>query len=120
MYYTYRARCLNVVDGDTADLEVDLGFHLKATHRFRLLGIDTPEIHAKDPAQRERAQAAKTRLVDLLAPDERGGFTLRITTSKADSFGRWLADVMNGDAIETVSEILLREGHAVAYFGGAK
>ncbi len=88
----YRARCTRVVDGDTADLVVDVGYHVTLTSRFRLLGINAPEMHAADPAVRQRALDAKTYLAAAIEAGA-GDWWLRLTDVKpdADSFGRWLA-----------------------------
>ena len=79
--YTYRARLVRVVDRDTIDVDVDLGFHLTRRTRLRLLDIDTPE------RGQEGYYEAKEALSALLDSD------LVIFTEKGDSFGRWLATV---------------------------
>lgn len=98
--YEYRARCTNVVDGDTVELDVDVGFHARMKLRFRLLGVDTPELRDPDPAVRERAQAAKAYVQERIVAVQDAALTTRgdtfpllIQTEKADSFGRWLARV---------------------------
>jgi micrococcal nuclease len=94
--YTYKARCVRVVDGDTADLDIDLGFYLTARHRIRVLGIDTPELHDKDLNVRARAVLARGALEGLLTTPGEIGFPLTIKTEKSDSFGRWLASIQVG------------------------
>lgn len=91
--YVYAGRCLRVVDGDTIDAVIDVGFHLTATLRLRLHGIDTPELTSKDPATRAAAVAARTFVAEQLGTVTTG-FPLRLETRKdPDSFGRWLAVV---------------------------
>lgn len=109
--YTYKASLMRVVDGDTCDLAVDVGFHMTATLRFRLLGIDTPEVRG---TTKEAGLAAKAALEGLLAKGP-----LLIRTEKGDSFGRWLADISVGvgDATFDVATEMLRLGHAVPYEG---
>lgn len=81
MTYEYAARLVRVVDGDTLDLDVDLGFRTHVFERFRLLGYAAPET-------REPGGAAAT-----AALRDRVGGALIVRTHKPDSFGRWLADV---------------------------
>lgn len=105
----YRARPLNVVDGDTIDVEIDVGFHSVRTERLRILGVNTPELHAKDPAVRAAAQVAKDFTTNWLATaaaslgpmamdpsgkDRPLGWSLMVRTEKTDAFGRYLAQVM--------------------------
>lgn len=99
--YVRRAAVRKVVDGDTLDLVVDVGFHLSATIRIRLLaaggvGVDTPELRSKDPEERQRAKAAKVAVekwCELWGRGREWPFIIR--TEKDDSFGRWLAEVYN-------------------------
>lgn len=111
--FVYRARCLRTVDGDTCDLIVDLGFHMTTTQRFRLLGIDTPELHATDLKERERAVAAKQALTSMLSTD--GDWPLLVRTQKTDSFGRWLAEIWIEGAGVNVNAKLLADGYAVPF-----
>lgn len=94
MTYDYAVtEVARVVDGDTVDLRIDLGFHMGALLRFRILGLDTPE--RGQPGWAEATQTAR----DWLA-----GRTLRASTSKADSFGRWLADVYDPTTAENLAK----------------
>lgn len=96
---------LRTVDGDTVDLRIDLGFYMTAALRFRLLGVDTPE--RGKPGFREATEFTR----DWLAARSR----LRARTFKADSFGRWLADVYDASTGDDLAQDLLRTGHAVPY-----
>jgi micrococcal nuclease len=87
--YRYRAELIRVVDGDTVDLKVDLGFYLSAALRFRVLGLDTPELRGGTPETKAKARRAKEFVLDLLS----SAAAIYIKTEKADSFGRWLAEV---------------------------
>lgn len=115
--WNYRASVIRVVDGDTVDIKVDLGFDILTNMRVRVLGIDTPEINAADPALRERAHAAKARVEGLLPP----GTAVEITTEKdrREKYGRYLASIKLPDAAD-LAALLLQEGFAVAYDGGAR
>lgn len=113
--YRYKAVCPHVVDGDTVDLDVDLGFAIHFNLRVRLLGVNTPELHAKDLAVREAAQTARKRvevllLGELLAKPP----TLIIETKKdgQDKYGRYLARIYLPDG-RCVNDLLLSEGLAV-------
>ena len=93
MLYTYKAKCINVVDGDTFDFTVDLGFHLVKQIRVRLKGIDTPEMRASTEAERHHAREAKA-FVERLMLDK----SVTITTEKAPGiYGRFSAQVILGD-----------------------
>jgi len=110
--YTYpngvfRARCLKVVDGDTMDLYVDVGFHSYRKERFRLAGIDTPELRDRDSKKRELAREAKEFALQTLDPTSQKDWPLRIETEKdPDNFGRYICrifyweDTNNGSAAE--------------------
>jgi len=92
--YEYRAQLVKVIDGDTIDVVLDLGFKLSYGIRLRLRGIDTPEMRAADPAERERAQKAKDVITELLTDKDLTVITS--LTAKGDerrTFGRYVADV---------------------------
>lgn len=91
-----RGRALKIVDGDTLDMELDIGFYLTFKSRFRLLGIDTPELNSKDVLVRASAITAKETLRDMVMPNgvEREIWPLMVTVNKdPDNFGRWLAKI---------------------------
>ena len=118
--WTYRCKLKKVIDGDTVDVDIDLGFGIwQKNERVRIMGIDTPESRTRDKIEKKFGLAAKARLKSLLGPKP----VLRTTISKKGEdmkgkFGRVLGDFLIKD--KPVSEILCEEGHAVAYFGGAK
>lgn len=85
--YEYRARVLRVVDGDTVDFEVDLGFSVKIKIRTRLAGVDTPERGHEDWS---RATAACESL--LMEQQDRDGY-VNIKTSKTGKYGRWITEI---------------------------
>jgi micrococcal nuclease len=106
--YEYSGKVINIVDGDTVDILCDLGFYLTATHRFRLLGVNCPEVHGETRVAGLEA-AAYTRATLL-------GQTVRIRTAKSDSFGRWLCQVFLGDV--DFNQSLIERGLAVPYMVG--
>ena len=87
--YVRRAKVIRVVDGDTVDLEVDLGFHISLAIRGRLLGVDTPERGQPD------FSVATESLRSLLHSnlDEKGYISIK--SSKTGKFGRWLVEIDN-------------------------
>jgi micrococcal nuclease len=109
--WTYRAIIIRVVDGDTVDVRIDLGFSVLHEARLRLLGIDAPEMLARDPAERERARAATARLSALLPV----GAAVTVTTQKdrREKYGRYLARIVAGET--DVCATLLAEGLVAAY-----
>ena len=97
MNYEYRAKLVRCVDGDTADLEIDLGFYMTAKIRGRLLGVDTPERGQPDY---KKATAMLENLI-AMERDEEGYFT--ITTHKPGKYGRWIVYIQNVN--NTLAEI---------------
>jgi micrococcal nuclease len=114
--FQYTAKLVRVVDGDTVDFAVDLGFNVWINERFRLLGIDTPELSSSDPEVRVKAAAAKQALITLLL--DTSVVTIETKKQKGDKYGRWLA-VVKVEGM-SVNEEMVRLGHAVTYDGGAK
>ena len=116
----YDAKVLKVVDGDTVDVDIDLGFGIVLTdERVRIMGIDTPESRTSDKIEKLFGLAAKERLKELLGEeavlitkDDKHGEDMK------GKFGRVLGDFRVGG--KTVTEILIEEGHAVAYHGQSK
>tara|TARA_B110001454_G_C12716906_1_gene432943 strand:+ start:181 stop:609 length:429 start_codon:yes stop_codon:yes gene_type:complete len=119
--YEYRATILKVVDGDTVDVDIDLGFGIwQRNERVRIMGIDTPESRTSDDTEKVFGLAAKKRLTELL--QEHTILQTQVSKKGQDmkgKFGRILGDFKTDDG-NVVTEILVNEGHAVAYFGGAK
>ena len=117
--WTYRCKLKKVIDGDTVDVDIDLGFGIwQMNERVRIMGIDTPESRTRNKIEKKFGLAAKARLKSLLGPKP----VLQTTISKKGEdmkgkFGRVLGDfIVNG---KQVSQIMCKEGHAVAYFGGS-
>ena len=118
--YEYRCTINRVVDGDTVDVDIDLGFGIVMTdERVRVMGIDTPESRTSDKVEKIFGLAAKERLKEILSEDPI--LCTQIAKNGEDmkgKFGRVLGDFKVGDRLAT--EILIEEGHAVPYFGGSK
>ena len=119
--YEYKVNILKVVDGDTVDVDIDLGFGVwLRKERVRLAGIDTPESRTSDKIEKVFGEAAKARLNSLLGAE---AILISQISKSGDNikgkFGRIIGNfkTING---EVVADILMKEGHAVAYNGGDK
>jgi micrococcal nuclease len=117
----YDVHIIKVVDGDTVDVDIDLGFGIcLKDERVRIMGIDTPESRTSDPVEKLFGLAAKNRLYSLLEKDAK----LITTEDKSGEdmkgkFGRILGDFRASDG-RLVTEIMIEEGHCVPYYGGSK
>jgi micrococcal nuclease len=116
----YEVKLLKVVDGDTVDVDINLGFGIVLTdERVRIMGIDTPESRTSDRVEKLFGKAAKNRLKQLLengakliTTEDKGGEDMK------GKFGRILGDFeVDG---KRVTQIMIDEGHCVPYFGGSK
>lgn len=112
--YEYEATLIEVIDGDTIDVWVDLGFSIRIKQRLRFAGINTPELHSTDEAEKARAQAAKDRLVALLPQV----FVIKTKKDKREKFGRMLAEVFVGE--QSINTQMVTEGFAKNYDGGSR
>jgi len=119
--YNYKAKLMRVVDGDTIDAEIDLGFKIFIKERIRLMGIDTPESRTRNLAEKSWGKAASARLTELLAEAD-GDFTLVTQMQKKGKFGRILGtiQVSTKDGIVDANQVLINEQLAIPYTGGNK
>jgi|TARA_R110000851_G_scaffold185596_1_gene334882 micrococcal nuclease len=124
--YEYNCKVVKIVDGDTVDVDIDLGFGVQLTdERVRIMGIDTPESRTSDKVEKVFGLAAKYRLQSLMG--ETCVLKTQINKDGEDmkgKFGRILGDFdvydAKTDSWRPATSILIEEGHAVAYFGGSK
>ena len=118
--YEYRVKqVLRVVDGDTIDVDIDLGFDISFTSRVRLAGIDTPESRTTDKREKVLGLEVKQRLKELLSKSS----SLVIKTEKPDStekYGRILGWLFIDGAEKSINEGLIADGYAWGYMGEAK
>ena len=124
--YEYRATIVKVIDGDTVDVDIDLGFGIVLSdERVRIMGIDTPESRTRDKVEKKFGLAAKARLKQLLGKT----CTLKTQINKSGEdmkgkFGRILGDFdvydAKTDSWQPVTKVLVSEGHAVPYHGQNK
>ena len=117
--YHYRCRLLDVIDGDTVELEVELGFHASLTVRVRLEGIDTPELKGKTIDERRMAQDALA-LVAQWCAARADRIIVRTVRDGRDKFGRLLATLIDQDTGETVQQALIEARLARPYDGQGK
>ena len=134
----YQCELIKVVDGDTIDCFIDLGFNLKTKKRIRYMGIDTWESRTRDLEEKKKGLAAKARNKALL---EQGVFKFK--SFGTGKFGRVLGEIfvdpdivgdhinecisnsdssidLDHDGWVSVNDILIEEGHAYEYYGGKK
>ena len=115
--YEYKCKVTRVVDGDTVDALIDLGFDIKYSSRVRLYGIDTPESRTRDKDEKARGKMASAYLKEAVD----NGDTVVLRTKLSDSrgkFGRVLASVVVDDV--DINEAMIENHLAVAYFGQSK
>ena len=121
--YEYKIKLDRVVDGDTIDAYIDLGFDVSIKKRVRFMGINTPESRTRDLEEKARGLAAKDRVKQLLEGCE----NITLKSHGVGKFGRCLGEIMldmvdGSDKLTLVSlnELLIKEGHAIEYHGGKR
>ena len=116
--FEYKCKVLKVVDGDTVDVDIDLGFGVwLRDERVRVAGIDSPESRTRDLVEKEFGLAAKAYLIRCLA-----GKDVQLVCKSYDSkgkFGRILGDFRTPELV-SVAQSMIDEKHAVAYSGQSK
>ena len=115
--YEYRCKVTRVVDGDTVDVDIDLGFGVWLhKERVRIYGIDTPESRTRDLEEKKYGLAAKEFVKQFVK-----GNNIILRTEKYDAkgkFGRILGDIIVDK--KSLSETMIKEHHAVPYYGQSK
>ena len=121
--YEYKIKLDRVVDGDTVDDYIDLGFDVSVKKRIRFMGINTPESRTRDLEEKAKGLAAKERVKELLEGCE----NIKLTSHGVGKYGRCLGelfiDVVDDReklTMESVNQLLIKEGHAKEYFGGKR
>ena len=122
--YNFRAIEINrVVDGDTIDVTIDLGFDLYKKERVRVAGVDTPEKRTRDLEEKALGYDATKWLTDKLESAVSGSDDLVIRTELVGGvgkYGRLLGWLYVGDSDVSLNEQMIAEGYAWAYDGGTK
>ena len=119
--YNYSVEIKRIVDGDTVDVMIDLGFNTYVKRRIRMYGINTPESRTRDLEEKARGLASKERLQELLE-----GNKIVMRSWGRGKYGRTLGELfiekdteMGPDYIN-INETLVKEGFAEEYFGGKR
>lgn len=109
--WEYRAACVRVIDGDTYEMKIDLGFKTSHTVAVRLKDYDTCELNARDPQVRAQALRAKQECIRLLQAEAAGEWPVTVRTAYDKTFDRYVAEVEVGGV--SIGEHLVALGLAV-------
>ena len=116
--YGYSCKLDWVVDGDTCDALIDLGFNTWAKRRIRFYGVDTWESRTRNLEEKKKGLAAKAYVKDLLENSDEGKFLLK--SHGVGKYGRVLGELFVKGHESSVNELLKENGHAYEYDGGKK
>ena len=116
--YEYEVRIDRVVDGDTVEVKIDLGFDVSIAQRVQLAGIDTPELNTRNSREKKFGKLARARVRELL-PQYSTQTMRTIFHGNRDKYGRTLVDFDLSDG-RTLTDVLILEQLAVVYEGQAK
>lgn len=119
--YEYRCRVNHIVDGDTVDVDIDLGFGVWLhKERIRMYGIDTPESRTRDLEEKKYGLAAKKFLTEMLADPK--GLILKTSKDATGKYGRILGEIWRTSnySDQSINQYLIDKHHAVSYFGQSK
>jgi len=108
--YEYKAKLIKIIDGDTIDAEIDLGFKVSVRKRIRFLGINAPETRTRDLEEKQAGLKTKSRL-ETLFDASKGVFTLK--SHGVGKYGRVLGEIFIENI--NINELLLNEGLASKY-----
>ena len=117
----YSCKLLRVVDGDTADAMIDLGFKTWVKKRIRFMGVDAWESRTRNLEEKKKGLAAKAYVKDLLENSDEGKFAIK--SHGVGKYGRVLGELFIMDSEENpinINETLITEGHGYVYDGGKK
>ena len=115
--YKYRCKLLRVVDGDTADVMIDLGFDTWVKARLRFKGVDTWEKRTRDKDEKIKGLAATAFTATYLEKND-GNFTIQ--SYGKGKYGRVLAEIFIDGEDKSLNQLLIENGHAYVYEGGKK
>ena len=116
--HIYSAKIVRVVDGDTADAMIDLGFDTWVKKRIRFYGVDTWESRTRNLEEKKKGLAAKAYVKDLLENSDEGKFLLK--SHGVGKYGRVLGELFVKGEEKSVNELLKENGHAYEYHGEKK
>ena len=115
--YQYSAKLIRVVDGDTCDALIDLGFDTWVKKRIRFYGVDTWESRTRDLEEKKKGLAAKAYTKELLESND-GIFLVK--SHGVGKYGRVLGELFVEGLEKSVNDMLVEEGHAYTYHGEKK
>jgi len=121
--YEYQAKIERVIDGDTVVATVDLGFSTFRQETFRLYGINAPEIHSKDAAEKAAGLKTKARLEEMIAYGGTTPVTIKTKKDDQEKYGRYLAEIevtRKDGSVVNCNKALVAESLAKEYFGGKR
>jgi len=113
--YEYNCKVKRVVDGDTVDVVIDLGFDIHFATRVRLYGMDTPESRTRNKDEKVRGLMSKDFLKEWMEKDD---VIIRTRKDKKGKFGRVLGEMLVRG--ENVNKLMVKECYAVEYYGQSK
>ena len=114
--YEYKCNIIKVIDGDTVDVDIDLGFGIwMKDERVRIMGIDTPESRTRNLEEKFYGLKSKEFLKDLLKDRE-----VQLVSHDKGKFGRILGELFIDDWSQSVNQMMIDGYHAVPYFGQNK
>ena len=121
--YQYKVKLIKVVDGDTIDVTIDLGFDISTKKRVRFSGINAPESRTRDLKEKAKGLAAKARVKQILKENE----SFELHSEELGKYGRVLGKIyikkLDGKDCFTqkcLNDVLINEKHAIPYFGGKR
>jgi len=106
---------LKIVDGDTVDVSIDLGFNVTTIQRIRLSGVDTPETNSKNELEKNMGNEAKMFIINWVSLQKQ----MKIKTYKDDKYGRIIGEIF-GDNDQCINNLLIEKGYAWSYDGNTK
>ena len=116
--HNYSAKLVRVVDGDTCDAMIDLGFDTWVKKRIRFYGVDCWESRTRDLEEKKKGLAAKEFVKKLLEYSDEGKFALK--SHGVGKYGRVLGELFVKGYEVSVNQLLIENGHAYEYEGGTK
>ena len=121
MPYEYHAKVINVIDGDTIVVDIDLGFNVVLSNQsVRLLGVDTPESRTSDKIEKVFGLASKDYAKEFIENCKKQVILRTHKSDDSEKFGRLLGEIINPNSKEVLNNSLVEEGFAVKYLGENK
>ena len=119
--YTYKCTVTKIIDGDTIDVDIHLGFDVVLTkQRIRLMGIDTPESRTRNLEEKARGLLSKKYMIDKCPV----GSSITLKSLDRGKFGRILGEIweagIDSTTVEPLNKRMITDGFAVEYYGGSK